>query len=137
MVRTASLICFMLLQSASLFAASPANENAKLYFISPANGAVVSNPVTIQFGLKNMGVAPAGSNVNNTGHHHLIIDSELPPLNLPVPKDEQHRHFGAGQTETSIELSPGIHTLQLLLGDFAHIPHSPAVVSEQITITVK
>ena len=118
-------------------AASPAEEGAELYIISPANGALLQNPITIRFGLKGMGVAPAGIEKTNTGHHHLLIDlEELPALDAPVPAGEQHRHFGAGQTETTLELSPGKHTLQLLLGDHHHIPHNPPVVSEKITIHV-
>ena len=112
--------------------------SAKLYFITPADGAQLSSPVTIKFGLFGMGVAPAGVDKKNTGHHHLLIDLDtLPKLNLPLPKDAQHKHFGGGQTETSLELTPGQHTLQLLLGDMNHMPHSPAVLSEKITITVK
>ena len=95
------------------------------------------SPVVIRFGLTSMGVAPAGVTIENTGHHHLIIDSELPPLDKPVPNDDKHRHFGKGQTETTLELKPGKHSLQLLLGDFAHRPHNPPVVSDNITITVK
>ena len=89
------------------------------------------------FGLSGMGVAPAGIDKPKTGHHHLIIDSELPPLDLPIPNDEKRRHFGGGQTEIELELSPGVHTLQLLLADYRHIPHEPAVQSQRITITVK
>jgi hypothetical protein len=84
-----------------------------------------------------MGVAPAGVTSDHTGHHHLLIDTDLPDLDLPVPADDQHIHFGMGQTETIIDLAPGQHTLQLLLGDFAHRPHSPPVISEKITITVE
>jgi hypothetical protein len=84
-----------------------------------------------------MGVAPAGTHAPNTGHHHLIVDSELPPLDQPVPKDERHIHFGGGQTEVTLDLPPGEHTLQLLMGDHLHVPHNPPVVSERITITVK
>ena len=116
---------------------TPAPENAELYFISPADGSVVSNPVSVQFGLKNMGVAPAGIKYDNTGHHHVLVDTDVPPLNLPIINDENHLHFGGGQTEATVELPPGEHTLQLLLGDFAHIPHEPAVISERITITVE
>ena len=108
-----------------------------VYIISPVDGATVSSPVTIQFGLKGMGVAPAGVEKAGTGHHHLIIDSPLPPLNEPIPADNNHRHFGGGQTETSIELAPGKHTLQLLLADHYHIPHSPPVHSNIVTIEVK
>jgi hypothetical protein len=131
------LIAAALLVVASVAAATPAPENAHLYFIAPADGTRLSNPVTVKFGLANMGVAPAGIDVANTGHHHLLIDTGLPPLDQPIPSDDQHRHFGGGQTEATIELSPGTHTLQLLLGDKLHIPHQPPVVSEPITITVE
>ncbi len=115
---------------------SPAG--AKTYIISPQNGATVTSPVTVVFGLKGMGVAPAGLFKENTGHHHLLIDVEkLPPLDAPLPNDKNHVHFGGGQTETTIELTPGKHTLQLVLGDLVHVPHDPAVMSEKITITVK
>tara|TARA_R110001592_G_scaffold245303_1_gene506679 strand:- start:65 stop:466 length:402 start_codon:yes stop_codon:yes gene_type:complete len=114
-----------------------ADESAELYFVSPAAGAVVTNPVTVVFGLRGFGVAPAGVVKDNTGHHHLLIDTELADATAPIPNDAQHRHFGGGQTETTIELSPGQHTLQLVLGNFAHIPHNPPIVSEQITITVE
>lgn len=120
-----------------LFAGSPAPADAQLYFISPADGEALSNPVVVRFGLKNMGVAPAGANIANTGHHHLLINTELPALDKPIPSDAKHLHFGMGQTETSLELPPGKHTLQLLLGDFSHIPHKTPVISEKITITVK
>ena len=116
---------------------TPAPENADLYFISPADGATVSNPVTVHFGLNNMGVAPAGIMYDDTGHHHLLVDTDLPSLDFPIINDENHLHFGKGQTQVTLELSPGEHTLQLLLGDFAHIPHEPAVMSERITITVE
>jgi hypothetical protein len=114
-----------------------APESALTYFLSPANGATVTSPFTIRFGLRGMGVAPAGVTSPNTGHHHLLIDVEtLPPDNLPIPNDANHRHFGLGQTETEITLPPGQHTLQLVLGDALHIPHQPPVRSEKITITV-
>lgn len=113
-----------------------APDGAKAYIISPADGATVSSPVTVVFGLKGMGVAPAGTDKAHTGHHHLIIDADLPPLDENIPADEKHIHFGGGQTEVSINLAPGTHTLQLLLGDKNHIPHVPAVFSEKITITV-
>jgi len=126
------------LLSGVALARTPSPEGAYLYIISPANGDVVSNPVTIRFGLKNMGVAPAGTEKANTGHHHLLIDvSSLPDLDMPLPADAQHVHFGGGQTETTVELSPGQHTLQLILGDMSHIPHDPPVLSEKITITVE
>ena len=114
--------------------ASPAD--AKLYFIAPANGAKIKGPVTVRFGLKNMGVAPAGVASKDTGHHHLLIDTPLPNLALPIPADDKHKHFGGGQTETTLDLPPGRHTLQLLLADHNHIPHLPPVVSEVIEITI-
>ena len=118
-------------------AATPAPPGAEVYFISPKDGETVSSPVTVRFGLKGMGVAPAGMQKDATGHHHLLIDADLPPLDQPVPTDDHHKHFGAGQTETVITLPPGKHTLQLLLGDFAHTPHEPPVMSPKITIEVK
>jgi hypothetical protein len=116
---------------------SPAPKDAELYFISPQDGATVKSPVTVRFGLRGMGVAPAGVAIENTGHHHLLIDAELPPRNLPVPADANHVHFGKGQTEASVTLAPGRHRLQLLLGDHLHIPHDPPVASKPITITVE
>jgi hypothetical protein len=113
---------------------SPAD--AKLYIIAPRDGAVVSNPVTVQFGLRGMGIAPAGVAFENTGHHHLLVDVELPPPDAPIPADERHLHFGKGQTETVLQLAPGTHRLQLLLGDHLHRPHDPPVVSAPVTITV-
>ena len=107
-----------------------------VYFVAPQDGATLSNPVVVRFGLRNMGVAPAGVAHPNTGHHHLLIDTELAQMNLPVPADEQHVHFGGGQTQTAITLSPGEHTLQLVLGDYLHIPHDPPVTSSRITVTV-
>lgn len=115
--------------------ASPAK--ARLYFISPGDGQVLKGPVAVRFGLQDMGVAPAGMASEGTGHHHLIIDSPLPALDMPLPKDDKHLHFGKGQTETALVLSPGKHTLQLVLGDANHIPHQPPVLSRRITITVK
>jgi len=116
---------------------TPSPKGAEVYFITPADGATVTSPVTVKFGLKGMGVAPAGIAFEGAGHHHLIVDAPLPPLDAPVPSDAHHLHFGKGQTETTVELKPGKHTLQLLLGDQSHIPHDPAVKSKQITITVK
>jgi Domain of unknown function (DUF4399) len=114
--------------------ASPAG--AKVYIVSPANGAYVPLTFTVRFGLVNMGVAPAGVEKANSGHHHLIVDSALPPFDQPIPSDENHLHFGAGQTEATISLPAGRHTLQLLLGDAAHVPHNPPVFSQPVTIFV-
>ena len=116
---------------------TPSPEGAVLYVISPSDGAVVKSPVTVRFGLAGMGVAPAGVGTPNTGHHHLVIDAELPPLDAPLPADDHHRHFGGGQTEVALELEPGPHTLQLVLADKDHVPHDPPLVSEQIAITVE
>ena len=119
-----------------LLLASAVYAEPELYFIEPKDGSIHSGTVEVKFGLKGYGVAPAGYNIPNTGHHHLIIDADLPPLNLPIPADKNHVHFGKGQTEVEIELSPGTHTLQLLLGDFRHIPHSPPIFSKRITVQV-
>jgi hypothetical protein len=107
------------------------------YLIAPQDGAKVANPVTVQFGLKGMGVAPAGIAMTGTGHHHLLIDSAVPPFDRPIPADDRHVHFGKGQTETVVSLTPGRHRLQLLLGDHLHLPHDPPVISRPITITVE
>lgn len=112
-------------------------DKAMLYIITPQDGDTVSSPVKVIFGLKGMGVAPAGIKMKNTGHHHLLIDlAQLPDLNLPIPSDEQHKHFGKGQTEVSIELEKGEHTLQLILGDHMHVPHEPPIISKKIRIKV-
>ena len=117
---------------------TPSPPGAELYIISPKNGAVVHNPVLVQFGLKGMGVAPAGVKFDNTGHHHLLIDTDPPAdAGAPLPATDKIVHFGKGQTETTLNLTPGKHTLQLLLADLNHVPHSPPVTSRQITITVK
>jgi len=119
-------------------ARTPAPDGATAYIISPADGEVVSSPVTVRFGLSSMGVAPGGVDQPNTGHHHLLIDrDELPPMDRPLPSTDQVRHFGGGQTQVTLELAPGEHTLQLLLADHTHIPHQPPVLSEPITITVQ
>ncbi|HUE48104.1 MAG TPA: DUF4399 domain-containing protein [Steroidobacteraceae bacterium] len=117
---------------------TPSPPGAEVYIISPKDGGKVKSPVLVQFGLnKVMGVAPAGIKFENTGHHHLLIDTD-PPANMgaPLPATDNVKHFGKGQTETSVPLSPGKHTLQLLLGDQNHVPHNPPVISKKITITV-
>jgi hypothetical protein len=116
---------------------TPAPEGARLEIISPMDGDTVSSPVLVKFGLGGMGVAPAGVSNPNTGHHHLIVDAPLPNVEFAIPKDANHRHFGGGQTQVSISLAPGKHTLQLLLGDYRHIPHVPPLSSKIVTITVK
>jgi hypothetical protein len=114
-----------------------APDDAVAYIVSPTDGETVSNPVTVVFGLKGMGVAPAGIDRADTGHHHLLIDVDLPFMDEPIPANENHVHFGGGQTEVQINLPPGEHGLQLLLGDLGHIPHDPPVVSEKVTIVVE
>jgi hypothetical protein len=137
MMRLKLLAAGALCIAAGLAAAQTASPaGARAYFINLKNGQHVKSPVLIQFGLAGMGVAPAGSQNPNTGHHHLIIDAPTPPAGMPIPMNEQHRHFGGGQTEISVPLMAGNHTLQLVLADGAHIPHNPAVVSERITVTV-
>ncbi len=116
---------------------SPAPANAKVYFIEPKDGAEFSGPVTVKMGLVGMGVAPAGVEKKDTGHHHILVNQKLADPMGPLPADDKHRHFGAGQTETALTLAPGKHTLQLILGDHNHIPHNPLVASDVITITVK
>jgi hypothetical protein len=135
-----TLIITALLASASLAFAqerTPSPAGAEVYIISPKDGTKVHNPVRVQFGLKGMGIAPAGIKFENTGHHHLLIDTDAPAdLSAPLPATEKIVHFGKGQTETTLTLTPGKHTLQLLLGDMNHVPHAPPVISKKITITV-
>lgn len=117
---------------------TPAPTDATVYLISPQAGETVTSPFTVKFGLTGMGVAPAGVDRPKTGHHHLLIDLDtLPALDEPLMATDQIKHFGGGQTETTLTLSPGEHTLQLLLANYTHIPHQPAVMSEPITITVQ
>ena len=117
-------------------AQTPSPAGAKVYFINLKDGAEVTSPFLVQFGLSGMGVAPAGVEKPNTGHHHLLIDTDLPPLDQPIPNDENHLHFGAGQTEATITLPKGRHTLQLLLGDASHVPHDPPVYSKVVVVYV-
>ena len=134
----AALLAAVLLAAPLRAAPTPSPENAQVYFIWPADGTVISNgKFWVRMGLRNMGVAPKGTNVRNTGHHHLLIDTELPAFGEAIPNDRNHLHFGAGETEARIELAPGKHTLQLLLGDQDHVPHSPPVFSKKITVIVQ
>jgi Domain of unknown function (DUF4399) len=123
---------------AALLARSASPPGAEAYIISPKDGAKVKSPVLVQFGLKGMGVAPAGVKFENTGHHHLLVDTDAPAdLSAPLPVTDKIVHFGKGQTETTLTtLTPGKHTLQLLLGDQNHVPHNPPVISRKITVTV-
>jgi hypothetical protein len=115
----------------------PSPANASLYFINLNNGDVVTSPVRVQFGLRGMGVAPAGVERENTGHHHLLINVDAIDVNAPLAMTDSIRHFGGGQTETTVELKPGTYTLQLIVADQNHIPHHPPVLSQRITLTVK
>ena len=132
----AALVLATLLGSA---AAANAPAGAYCYIGWPNDGQVLQagKPFRVWFGLRHMGVAPKGVAFDNTGHHHLLIDTELPPAGQPIPSDRNHLHYGAGETETMIELPPGKHTLQLMMGDENHVPHTPPVISKKITITVK
>ena len=112
-------------------------DGASVFIISPADGATVTSPVHIEFGIAGMTVTPAGDNAANSGHHHVLIDIGLPDLGLPIPTDATHIHFGDGSTATDLSLEPGEHTLQLLLGDYLHIPHLPPVASPIISIIVE
>ena len=118
---------------------STSAEDAVVYLIMPEDGAVIpAGELKVKFGLSGMGVAPAGVKFPNSGHHHLLVNAaEMPPMDMPIPTDSAHLHFGLGQTETTLELSPGNYTLQLVLGDLSHIPHDPPVVSKPVTITVE
>ncbi len=116
---------------------SASAEGARLFFITPSDGETVSSPVSIEFGLEGMAVVAAGVNETHSGHHHLIVDADLPEMGLPIPANENYIHFGDGSTSTELALEPGQHTLRLLLGDHLHIPHDPPVTSETITITVE
>jgi hypothetical protein len=116
----------------------PPGKDALLYFIWPQNGTVIKGGFWCRFGLRNMGVTHAGEDFQNSGHHHLLIDVNEPlDVNEPIPQDKNHVHFGAGQTEARVELPPGKHTLQLVLGDHKHYPFNPPLVSEKITVTIK
>lgn len=145
MIRSLTLATALALAAlAALAGETPAPEGAAVYFISPADGATLTSPVTVQFGLSGMGVAPAGIDKEHTGHHHLLLDrapfgegpEDADILETGIPGDDNHRHFGGGQTEITLGLEPGTHTLQLLMGDQNHVPHTPPVVSQVITITV-
>jgi hypothetical protein len=123
-------------QQAAKGGPTPSSEGAAVHFVGLKDGATLPPKATIRFGLRGMGVAPAGLERADSGHHHLLIDTELPPLDQPIPNDFNHLHFGAGQTEAEITLKPGAHTLQLLFGDKDHIPHNPPLMSPRIRVVV-
>ena len=134
---TFALLILLTTNSAIALDLSHAPEDAKAYIVEPTNGATVPETFTVKFGLSGMDLAPAGVDKPNTGHHHLLIDTELPELNASLPSTEQIRHFGKAQTETELTLEPGEHTLRLVLGNYLHIPHDNPVISEPIEITVQ
>jgi hypothetical protein len=115
---------------------TPSAPGARVFFKTPTDGASVTSPFTVEFGLEGMNVVPAGQEAEHSGHHHLIVDAPLPAFDAPIPMDDHYRHFGDGSTSTTVELSPGEHTLQLLLGDHRHIPHDPPIKSEVIKVVV-
>lgn len=134
-VLAASAACLWTLPAvATEFTSAP--DGATAWIVSPQDGDTVPTRFKVVFGLTDFGIAPAGVEVANTGHHHLLIDTELADYSQPIPADAQHRHFGKGQTEVELELLPGQHTLQLVLGDYLHRPHNPPVQSQRITINV-
>jgi hypothetical protein len=136
----AAVACFVTLVSGSYVLAqgarTPSPTGAKVYFIEPRDGATVKGPVHVVMGLSGMGIAPAGIDSPDTGHHHIIVDADTPGMMVAIANDDKHRHFGRGQTETNLDLPAGQHTLQLVLGDRNHVPHDPPVTSQKITITV-
>ena len=135
-----SIFLFIVILSAAIhsYAESPSNKNKRLFFITPSNGEEVTNPVTIRFGIVGMEIVPAGKDKPMSGHHHLLVNVEkLPNMKSPIPADKNHLHFGKGQTETKLNLPSGRHTLQLLLGDYMHVPHEKPLISDKIEIIVK
>jgi hypothetical protein len=116
---------------------TPAPAGARVFIVSPKNGDTVTAPVKVVFGIEGMGLVPAGEKNDTAGHHHLLVDTDLADAGVPIPADEKHLHYGKAQTEAEIALAPGSHTLQLVLGDYLHIPFDPVIASEKITITVK
>lgn len=134
---TLALVIAVAMGGTALAQSKSAPEDARAYIIWPSDGMVIDGGrLWVRMGLRNFGVAPAGVEKADTGHHHLLVDTGLPPLDEPIPNDKNHLHFGAGQTEARLELPPGEHTLQMLMGDEAHVPFDPPVMSEQITIIV-
>lgn len=137
LVRSMGLICLAGVVSAQV-PKTKSVEGTSVYFISPKDGETVGPTFTVRFGLKGMGIAPAGVQFANTGHHHLLVDlATLPNMDAALPVTDNIRHFGAGQSEAEIQLAPGQHTLQLVFADYLHIPHDKPIVSEKITIVVK
>jgi hypothetical protein len=135
-VLVAALAAVVLAGSPAVAQQSSMPQDARVYILWPSDGQVIKGAFWVRMGLSGAGIAPAGVQKANTGHHHLIVDADLPPMDQPIPNDHNHPHFGLGQTEARLDLPPGRHTLQLLLGDENHIPHQPPLYSKRITITV-
>jgi len=135
-VLVAVLAAVVLVGSPAVAQQSTMPQDARVYILWPSDGQVIKGAFWVRMGLSGAGIAPAGVQKANTGHHHLIVDAELPPMDQPIPNDHNHLHFGLGQTEARLDLPPGRHTLQLLLGDENHVPHQPPLYSKRITITV-
>jgi hypothetical protein len=135
-VLVAALAAVVLVGSPAVAQQSTMPQDARVYILWPSDGQVIKGAFWVRMGLSGAGIAPAGVQKANTGHHHLIVDADLPPMDQPIPNDHNHLHFGLGQTEARLDLPPGRHTLQLLLGDENHIPHNPPLYSKRITITV-
>ena len=126
----------ILLIISTIFATFSVSANPKVYFINLEDGDRVESPFLIQFGLSGMGIAPAGTDRSNTGHHHLLINVDDIDLSKPIPSSSNHSHFGGGQTEALVDLMPGNYSMQLVLGDMTHTPHNPPIISQRINITV-
>jgi hypothetical protein len=123
-------------QAAAALPRTPAPAGARVFIVSPKDGDTVAAPVKVVFGIEGMGLAPAGEKNDVAGHHHLLVDTDLANPGIPIPADDRHIHFGKAQTEAEVALAPGQHTLQLVLGDYLHIPFDPVIASEKITVTV-
>ncbi|MES0491238.1 MAG: DUF4399 domain-containing protein [Leptospirales bacterium] len=139
LITIVGLITLLFATSCKKNKSNPAfSKDAEVFIISPSDGETLSNPITVKFGVKGIEIAPAGSEIAHSGHHHLFIDvTEMPDMKVALPANDNIKHFGKGQTETSIELAPGEHTLQLVMGDKNHTAHAPPVISKKIKITVK
>ena len=137
-IINAILVAAVVAPAPAFAAGTPSPENAEVYIIWPTEGTVIhGGKFWLRMGLRNMGVCPKGFNIPNVGHHHVLIDADLPAMDEQIASDRNHLHFGAGETEARIELAPGKHTLQLLLGDHQHVPHVPPVYSKKISIIVR
>ena len=136
-MRKIWILVILVTLNSIVLAQSESKENSRVFFIQPHNNAILQNPIEIKFGLENMNLVSAGVDEPFSGHHHLLINvDQIPNLNLPIPADSNHLHFGGGQSNTTLELPPGKYTLQLLFADHHHIPHSPPIISDKISITI-